>query len=229
MKDTVVQYGRDAYQFARTHGIGKTVFKGIAYMYAALGDFFEERRRGLRTGGVLRTNSMRTVGAHRKNGVHYGPTPYQMAEGLIAELSEDLFDGTFIDFGCGKGRVLVIAAESGFRTIVGVEYSRELCDIARKNIQDSNLDADIDVVLADAAAYEISDDTSVCYFYNPFDEVVLAKVIKEISRSLNTRPRNFSVIYVNPVHGDLFEQSGFVVTASHRGAGMEARLYRREN
>src|ERR1700730_9338115 len=33
-------------------------------------------------------------------------------------------DGAFIDFGAGKGHVLLIAAQSGFQRIVGVEFSR---------------------------------------------------------------------------------------------------------
>lgn len=43
-------------------------------------------------------------------------------------------DKVFVDFGSGKGRVLLIAAESGFNEVRGIEISPVLCDIAAKNI-----------------------------------------------------------------------------------------------
>ena len=38
----------------------------------------------------------------------------------------------FVDFGCGKGRVLLLAAGFGFARITGVEFAKELCDIAKE-------------------------------------------------------------------------------------------------
>ena len=37
--------------------------------------------------------------------------------------------------GSGKGRVLLIAAQTGSQRIIGVEFSGELCEIARKNVK----------------------------------------------------------------------------------------------
>jgi cyclopropane fatty-acyl-phospholipid synthase-like methyltransferase len=41
-------------------------------------------------------------------------------------------DSSFVDLGSGKGRVLLIAAQFGFQRVIGVEFSRELCEIARE-------------------------------------------------------------------------------------------------
>ena len=41
---------------------------------------------------------------------------------------------TFIDLGCGKGNVLVLAAQYGFRSIIGVEVDPDLASIARRNV-----------------------------------------------------------------------------------------------
>src|ERR1700674_116890 len=44
-------------------------------------------------------------------------------------------DYTFVDFGCGKGRVLLLASEFPFRKIIGLEFSPELHGIAENNIR----------------------------------------------------------------------------------------------
>src|SRR5262249_16540884 len=42
---------------------------------------------------------------------------------------------TFVDFGSGKGRALLCAAARPFKRIVGVEWSTDLCAIARRNVE----------------------------------------------------------------------------------------------
>jgi trans-aconitate methyltransferase len=43
-------------------------------------------------------------------------------------------DGVFVDVGCGKGRILLLAVEHGLNRVVGIEISPTLCKIAEKNI-----------------------------------------------------------------------------------------------
>ena len=40
----------------------------------------------------------------------------------------------FVEVGCGKGRVLLIASRYNFNKIIGIEFSPELVDIARSNV-----------------------------------------------------------------------------------------------
>src|SRR5207245_5268496 len=40
---------------------------------------------------------------------------------------------TFVDFGCGKGRALVLAAEHGFRRVLGIECDAQLFAAAQRN------------------------------------------------------------------------------------------------
>ena len=44
-------------------------------------------------------------------------------------------DDSIIDIGCGKGRMLYFFSKFPFRKIGGLEYSQELADVARKNMQ----------------------------------------------------------------------------------------------
>ncbi len=79
-----------------------------------------------------------------------------------------------IDYGCGKGRVLAVAAYHGFEKITGVEFAKELCEEARKNIipvQQIFPEKIFNVIYANAADYIIENDTNVFFFFNPFNEV----------------------------------------------------------
>jgi predicted RNA methylase len=50
---------------------------------------------------------------------------------------------------CGKGRPLIVAAAMGFKTVIGVEFVRELVEVARENLRKTRSNAT--VVCADAA------------------------------------------------------------------------------
>lgn len=107
-----------------------------------------------------------------------------------------------VDMGSGKGRVLFIAALADFRTARGVEFSSELCDVARRNVerfrQRTRTTTDIEIIHADAGEYRIRDDEDVFYFANPFDEHILRKVMANISASFVATPRPMTLIYFNP-------------------------------
>ncbi len=51
-------------------------------------------------------------------------------------------------------------------------------------------------------------DLLVCYFYNPFGREVMQGVIEKLNASLRESPREVLVVYVDPIHQDLFFRSG---------------------
>lgn len=119
---------------------------------------------------------------------------------------------TIIDFGCGKGRVLAVAAYYGFIKITGVEFAKELCDEARKNIfpfQKKFPQKIFNVIQSDAVMYKIENDTNVFFFFNPFDAVVMLQVVKNMLASLKENSREIYVVYLNPVHKEIFLSAGF--------------------
>jgi SAM-dependent methyltransferase len=111
-------------------------------------------------------------------------------------------DGVFVDLGSGKGRVLLIAAQFRFRNVVGVEFSQELCEIARDNVkvftQRTHITARIDVVESDVATYSIKPDHKVFFMNNPFEEVVMKRVLANLLSSVTQFPRKIWLIYHNP-------------------------------
>jgi hypothetical protein len=118
---------------------------------------------------------------------------------------------TLVDFGSGKGRVLLIASEFHFQRIVGVEFSAELCEIASHNrrvfASPEQKCANIEIVCSDVEDYAIPDLPLVVYFFNPFGPEVMKKVLYNITSSLQQMPRPCFVLYHNPVCGSLWETS----------------------
>ena len=59
--------------------------------------------------------------------------------------------------------------------------------------------------------YLIPDNAQVFYFFNPFGEEVLQKVIDNIKESVKQHPRKVYCIYLNPKFKAVFEENGFKV------------------
>jgi SAM-dependent methyltransferase len=114
-----------------------------------------------------------------------------------------------IDFGCGKGRLIYLAAHYPFKRIIGVEISKPLYDIARKNITQRKKHfkcQDIQLVHADVTKFELPDDFTIAYFFNPFVADLFIQVIQRIHTSLEKNPRQIWVIYKNPKMKNFLDQ-----------------------
>lgn len=80
-------------------------------------------------------------------------------------------DDVFVDLGCGKGRVMLLAARYPFRRVIGVEISEDLSATARRNVaaRRARLRCPaVEVITADALDYRIPDDATVVYIFNAF-------------------------------------------------------------
>lgn len=118
-------------------------------------------------------------------------------------------DATLIDFGCGKGRVLILAAKYGFNRIIGVELSSSMLDICRQNIAIAKV-KNVDLYEIDAVEFSVPCDAEVCvyYFYNPFSKVVLEKVINNIVENYVSKGTSY-IVYSNPVHSEVLDVDDF--------------------
>jgi hypothetical protein len=83
-----------------------------------------------------------------------------------------LQDFTFIDPGCGKGRVLLIASDYPFHGIIGVEFMPDLYRTAQKNIAGYSSDEQqcrqIEAICMDARDFQFPSGPLVVYLFNPF-------------------------------------------------------------
>ena len=142
----------------------------------------------------------------------YQGANYYLLENVFEYLQSIDADKNIIDFGCGKGRVLAVAAYYGFKKITGIDFAKELCEEAKKNIKPTQQkfpEKIFNIIYANAVDYKIDSDTNVFFFFNPFDEVVMLAVAKNILQSLKDYPRETYIVYLNPLHKEIFLSAGY--------------------
>ena len=123
---------------------------------------------------------------------------------------------TFVDFGSGKGRALLLASEFPFKRILGLEFSPELHGIAEENIRRYSSATQkcqyIQLLNVDFAGYALPPEASVLFFFHPCRTRVLSEVVAGIGRSLLSHPRPLYIAYVAPTPEQerLFASAGFL-------------------
>lgn len=171
-----------------------------------------EKKYKLNTSKIEDAKKLSVKGHNAEHAELYQGANYYLLEKVLDHLRTIAANQNLLDFGCGKGRVLAVAAYYGFFKITGVEFAKELCEVARKNIipvQQKFPDKIFNVICTDAVDHKIENDTNIFFFFNPFDEVVMLTVVKNILLSLKENPREAYVVYINPVHKEIFMSAGF--------------------
>jgi SAM-dependent methyltransferase len=124
----------------------------------------------------------------------YSPISYRVLDCMLKEVPEPLKNGALIDYGCGMGRVLVVASRS-FRRVIGVELSEMMIEVARRNA--SKCKSPCEIVRVDASQYPVPDDTTVFFFFSPFVGETMRIVVANIVASLKRVPRPHLVLVFN--------------------------------
>ncbi len=185
-----------------------------------LGENEFDLKFGVETRGSIELDSLTIDSPNVAHGGHYQQTNLGDFAALMKHLVIRVEDFIFIDFGCGKGRALLLASDYPFRQIIGVEFARELLATAQQNLCNYHSPQqqcrNFALHHLDATQFEIPPEKTVLYFNNPFDEVVMKQVLTNIQQSLQQQPRDVFILYNNPRYRDLLPQFGFVELASRR-------------
>ncbi|MGB7805593.1 MAG: class I SAM-dependent methyltransferase, partial [Actinomycetota bacterium] len=143
--------------------------------------------------------------------VGYTASPW-WALRLLLPRSDVTSSDVFVEFGCGKGRIVLEAAQRyPFRRVVGVELAPELTSVAREIVarEQARLRcSDVRIETADAAEYPVPDDMTHAYLYNPFTGATFEHVRANILASLERAPRPLRIIYLNPVEHEALTDGG---------------------
>ncbi len=191
----------------RSRGLGTTLKIALNTIEDSVFDW----RFGTETGRAVDSDQLDATLANREHAVRYKATKARPFIALLRHLN--LPQGsTFVDVGSGKGRVLLLAAQHGFKRVMGVEFSAPLCEQARRNIEIFRGRVQplspIEIVQADITRHEWRGDENVFFLYNPFDEVILAQFVERLKQSLAAHPRAVWMIYSAPLHASVLEGSG---------------------
>jgi SAM-dependent methyltransferase len=134
--------------------------------------------------------------------VHYQATRPELFSKACEALPPEVRTYPFFDLGCGKGRVLIMAHEFGFKQIVGVELSQALLKTCRRNLTRLAI-TNVSLVAQDAAVLTFPDSPVVVFMYNPFRPPLLNVVIERLS--MHAYP--VFLIYVTPEYREIVERN----------------------
>lgn len=180
--------------------------KGYPTLRQAVGrrlDIWADERRGL---DFLRVTQPRELGLDEKL-VHRGsPSGNKYLRALLQDLGIRPGDRV-LDVGCAKGSAMRTMLDFPFAQVDGVEISDTLAAIARANFERLG-QRNVEVFNADAAEFQGYGRYNFFYFYNPFPQEVMRRVMAQLQRQLDAG-REALLIYNTPTCHDLVVAHGF--------------------
>ena len=140
------------------------------------------------------------TGEYQEHGTALVSTSVEFLRRLLDDLEsvidKPLEKDVFVDYGSGKGAAIIHAKKLGFERTIGVEFAKELHEQAELNIKKLNL-KNVESLYADATTYTLPNNITLIYFFNPFDELVMTKVIENIMVQKEQFENDVYVIYGN--------------------------------
>lgn len=168
------------------------------------------------------------TGEHQENGTALVSTSIDFLAQLIEDferlIEKPLPKDLFVDFGSGKGAAVIHAKKLGFKKSIGVEFAKELHECAVKNIEALGL-TDVESLYEDATNYKLPNDISLIYFFNPFDEVVMQKVMQNIMSQKSEFKNDVYIIYGNASCRTIREQCELLDEVVYT-SGAKAEFYK---
>jgi hypothetical protein len=146
---------------------------------------------------------------------------------VLQRLAIDFTQYTFIDYGSGKGKSLLLASRFPFKEIIGVELVPELHEQAVRNIAAFSDEEQrcfrLSSIAMDAGLFEPPGGPLVCFLFDPFGPLVMERVIERLLQHDDT----VYVIYANPKFRTMFQRAGFWSVFEEKGYRNIAVLMRK--
>ena len=131
----------------------------------------------------------------------YAPTTYSLLEYVFSKYPFSCND-YFLDFGCGKGRVLFMAAFYGCLNLGGIEIDSSVFNDLNSNIlnfkKKTNNTSVFDIKNIDAKNTVIESTYNKFFFFDPFHLKIFIYIIESIKKSIESAHRNILLIIYRP-------------------------------
>ena len=142
----------------------------------------------------------------------YQPVNFYTAQRLLDKLNATDKKGILLDAGCGMGRIFFLAGGMGFESVYGIDISPRMCHLAISQAHAAEqrynqLSVAVDCV--NAADFQVPDEVSVIFMFNPFDATIMKAFVQRVMESIHRRPRFIKVLYANPIHKTPWIEAGF--------------------
>lgn len=212
----MLRIGRKLLSSVRERGIKRTA----ASVVCNLDNWVFDLTRGTGTATWVELDQLDFQSPNKSIGSPYVPCKSGPLRQLLKGLPVDS-KRSFVDFGCGKGKALIIAAELGFEKLVGVEFSDQLCKCAGHNIDKLNpqLRSRIEILNIDASTFKFQGDEQILFFYDPFGPDVIKPILNNLKNSLILNPRSVWIVYYAPEHRSVFDDQEFLKLLDARVLG----------
>jgi predicted RNA methylase len=177
-----------------------------------------DRQYDVDTSGQIDLKDIDVVGQNKNGGhsaVSISPRAYEF---LSALFPTDWKEFTFVDVGCGKGRVLMLAALQGFETIIGIEFAPLICQIAQENLVrfSGRRPAKWFVVNADATAIDLPSGVPLLiYCCNPFNAEIWKMYLPVLLKTYEANKKPMCLILSGTMRETLHAVAA-VITGSSR-------------
>jgi hypothetical protein len=183
---------RQGITYMREFGINRFL-RELCYRFI---NYYYERSLGVNTASYVKKS---VLGVTKPDSLDYGAIGYHAFYSALKRIRIDISNSILLDYGAGKGRIMVAAAIFPFRKIIGVELSSQLVGIARRNIESMKhrRAKSIEIYQADATEFGIPNDVNLFCFFNPFTGNDLINVIERVYLSYKEYPRQIFIIYFN--------------------------------
>src|ERR1700728_1429082 len=151
-------------------GITGVIRLGVRHVVWRIGIAFDNRNfdrgRNVNTCGIIGLWRFQINSANAKYGTAYQPVDPRAFQGAVRAMNIQPSEFTFVDLGCGKGRALLLAADYGFRRLIGIDFVPELVSTAKSNCEKVGLKAEL--IVGDAASFKFPEGNLVIHMFNPF-------------------------------------------------------------
>ena len=165
---------------------------------------------GIETSGIVSSEDI-----HRDKKLNQQIVPYIGSQPTIVRACLSALkthrEYTFVDFGCGKGRALVVASEFPFQSVIGIELSPALAATARSNTSKvARRFSDrrpVKIITANACEYPLPPGRLTCFNYHAFGRELVSQIVRKFEEGLAGDTPHMFFVYYNPVHFELFDAS----------------------
>lgn len=186
----------------------------------ALGERQGDRQFGITTRNFVHQGKQ---GMH-----HYQGASYRVLNRIFSLKTVTAGPKSFVDIGCGLGRVLIVAQSKGYQPCVGIELNAQLAEAAIENckVAKDNNAKSIRIYNADAREYAYGQEPTLYFLFNPFDAAVLERCLHQIEKA---KVMGNVFVYMNPIHREVFLRCGYeAIETLLTGFYVEAIVFRKK-
>lgn len=172
-----------------------------------------DRRYGTKTSGIVPREALGATGDNAAAATWYEPTPIAGFDAIMRFLPREIAEYRFIDYGSGRGRVLLLASRYPFKEIIGIEFSERLHRDAEANLRKflppERVCYNAKSLLMDAELFTPPPGPTIFFLFNPFGHNLVETVLKRIEDVHCKDNSALYLFYYYPKHRDLLLKSPF--------------------